>query len=163
MEPMAAPLTDDERQRIVALLGEGKSARAIADEVGRSTDTVSRIARAIGHDFGRTNLARAQDARSAYCAERRALIAARMTEECELLLDQLHQPHLAYSFGGKDNTYEEHELSEPPVDAKRALIQSARECVRTVLEIDRHDNKSEGTSAFEAFLATVFGVGEAAA
>jgi len=150
---VAKPLTDDEREHIEALLATGKSARDIATEIGRSPDTISRIARSIGHSFGRTNLDSAREARSAYCAERRALIAARLTEEAEKLLDQLHEPHLAFNFGGKENSYNEHLLGEPPIEGKRALIQSAREAVRTVLDIDKHDRKAdEGLSDVDAWL-----------
>lgn len=155
---MAAKLTDDEREAIEELIRSGLSRNDIVERCGRSNGTVTRIAREIGWTFGQTNLAHAHDARSAYSAERRAELAARFTEECERLLDQLHEPHLAFNFGGKDNTYEEHELDEPPVDAKRALIQSAREAMRTVLDISRHDEKAdEGAAVVDQWLRGVIG------
>lgn len=150
---MAAPLTDDERQRIVDLCGQGLSCAAVAKQVGRSPDTVSRVARAAGHRFGHTNAARARETRSAYCAERRAAIAARITEEVEAMLDDLHGEFLVHNFGGKDNTYAEHTLDEPPVEAKRAIIQAVREGMRTVLDISRHDEKAdEGASDVDDWL-----------
>lgn len=155
---MAAKLTDDERQAIVDLIETGKSARDVAREAGRSVDTISRIARDIGWQFGRPNLVRAREARSAYAAERRASIASRITEEVELLLDQLHGEYLAFNFGGKDNTYEEHTLAEPPIEAKRAILQSVATAVRTVLDIDRHDNRADsGASAVDDWLRSIIG------
>ncbi len=155
---MAKPLTDDEREHIVALIHQGHSANEIARQTQRSADTVSRIARSIGWRFGHTNLAHAHEARSAYTAERRASIAARLTEEVEQILIDLHRPHLAFNFGGKDNTYEEHLLDEPPVDAKRAMVQSISTLMRTVLDIDRHDNRADsGASAVDDWLRSIVG------
>ena len=155
---MAKPLDDDERQRIVDLLQQGKSARDIAADVGRSADTVSRVARSIGHRFGRTNLTHAREARSAYSAERRATIAARATEEAEKLLEQLGRRHVAFNFGGRDNSYEEHEFDEPPVDAKLTIVRAFREAMRTVLDIDRHDNRNdEGLAAVDQWLRNIVG------
>lgn len=155
---MPAKISDAERQAIVDLLPSGMSAAKIAKQVGRSIQTVSRIAQAEGHRWGDTNLAHAHEARSAYSAERRAEIAARFTEECDRLLDELHGEYLVFNFGGKDNTFEERTLVEPPTEAKRQLIQAAREAMRTVLDIDRHDNKGDTVgSAFDAFLERMMG------
>lgn len=156
---MANPLTPDERTQIADMLKAGHSYTHIANTVGRSRGTVGNIARSIGHTAGKTNLSRAHEARSAYCAERRALLASRLTEEAEKLLDQLHQPHVAYNFGGKDNTYVEHEMSEPGVLEKHKLVQAAREALRTVLDIDRHDNRADdrGTAEVDRWLLVMMG------
>lgn len=146
---MHNPVTDDERKRIAQLLTEGHSYRAIAEETGRGRSTIARVAKAIGHRAGQSNLARAHEARSAYSAERRALLAARFTEEAEQLLDQLHQEHRAFSFGGRDNVYTEQLLPEPDIAGKRQLVQAAREAMRTVLDIDRHDNRADERGAAE--------------
>lgn len=53
-------------------------------------------------------------------------------------------------------------MAEPPVEAKRQLVQAAREALRTVLDIDRHDNRNdEGLAAVDAWLRDIAG-GEAA-
>lgn len=159
---MAKPLTPDERDRIVALLATGATCRQIADQVGRSPDTVSRIAKDVGHTFGQLAGAHAREARSAYCAERRAGIAARATERAEQLLERMEGEFLVFNFGGKDNTYEEHRLEEPPVEAVRAMAQTVRDLVRTVLDIDRHDNRDEGDlAAVDRWLRDLVGGGEA--
>lgn len=138
---MPKPLTDAERDRILDHLATGASCNATAKHFGRSPDTISRIAKKAGHAFGHTSLARAHEARKAYGAEQRATTAARLHEEADRLLDQLHEPHVVWNIGGKDNVYTEHEHPEPDVGAKHTLIRGAREAMRTVLDIDRHDNR----------------------
>jgi IS30 family transposase len=138
---MPKPVTDDERRRILDHLATGASCNATAKKFHRSPDTISRIAKKAGHSFGHTNLARAHEARKSYGAEQRASTAARMHEEADRLLDQLHRPHLVWSFGGRDNEYNERLHDEPDVAAKYTMIRAAREAMRTVLDIDRHDNR----------------------
>lgn len=158
MDPMAKPLTDDEKQHIVELIQSGKGCAETAKEVGRAVDTVSRIARNIGWTFGKTNLTHAHEARSAYCAERRASLAAKATVEAERLLEELHGEYRVFNFGGKENTFASEVLDEPPVEAKRAMIQSFRELIRTVLDIDRHDNRAdEGGAAVDEWLRGIVG------
>jgi hypothetical protein len=159
---MAKPLTQEERDEIIDLLPTGKSAREIAAHTGRSVDTVSRLARSVGHAFGQTNLARAHEARSAYSAERRAESAARAQELADKLLGKASGKYLVFNFGGRDNDYNEHELEEPPVEALRQIAASYRDLMRTVLDVDRHDNRNdENLSAVDEWLRTI--VGEAAA
>jgi hypothetical protein len=155
---VAKPLTADERADIIALLGEGLSANEIARRTRRSTSTVSGIAKTIGHRFGQSNVAHAHEARSAYSAERRAELAARATVEAERLLDRMSGSYVVFNFGGRDNTYEEHTFTEPPVDAMLNLMRAFREAMRTVLDIDRHDNRNdEGLAAVDQWLRDIAG------
>lgn len=146
-KPQPPRVTDAERERIIGLLRDGMSQERIAREVGRGVGTVARIAKAAGITAeGRTAeaLARARAARSAFCAERRAELAARLQVEAELLLDELHGPFEVYSFGGRDNTFASRLLDNPPQDAKESIIRSAQRCVTTMLAIDKHDNRADG-------------------
>lgn len=155
---MPKPLTDAQRQEVVDLLPSGKSCNEIARITGRGTTTVSRIAASVGHEWGQSNVVRAHEARKAYGAEARATLAARLHDAAGKLIDQLDQPHLVFNFGGRDNTYEEHTLDEPDVASKLNLIRGVREAMRTVLDIDRHDNRAEdGLAAVDAWLRSMLG------
>jgi hypothetical protein len=155
---MAKALSQEERDEIARLMAEGKSRNEIAALTGRSNGTITRLAAEIGHRFGQTNLTHAHEARSAYSAERRAALAAKLTEEAELLLEQLHEPYTVFNFGGKENTYNEAQFDEPPVDAKFTIIRGAREALRTVLDIDRHDNRNDDNlAAVDEWLRSIVG------
>lgn len=124
--------------------------------MGRSPDTVSRIAKTIGHRFGRTNLASATTARSAYCAEVRAEHAAQKAQERMGCCSTSSTKEPLYSLDG--------ELigrGRPDARSARDLASAVESLQRTVLMVDRHDNKGGvDPSALGAFLAGMFGVGE---
>lgn len=150
MAAKGTPLTDDERQRIIELLHAGHSRAAIARQTARSVGTIANVAASIGFRSDQSaalRTQRAREARSAYSAERRAQIAAKATERAMELLEQFDREHLVFSFGGRDNTYAEHTLPEPPVDAKRQMAAAFRDLMRTVLDVDRHDNRAEDDMA----------------
>lgn len=140
---MAAKLTDDEKHQIATLCAAGKSCREIAAEVGRSVDTVSRVARANGHTFGRLNLARAREARQFYTAEARAEIAALATRRAQELLDGFDDKQPVVIGGSQP------EVRALNLDAKgqKDRAQAAQLLMRTVIDIDRHDRKADAGQA----------------
>lgn len=151
-------LSDAERQRIVRLIGEGKSRNEIAGIVGRSYGTITNVARSVGHTFGAANLKHAHQARSSYSAERRAEIASTATQRAAELLEKFEGRYKVFNFGGKENTFAEHELDAPPVEAMRQMSAAFRDLMRTVLDIDRHDNRQEdGLAAVDEWLRDIVG------
>lgn len=155
---MPARLPDEERQRIVELFATGRSCNSIAKEFGRSTTTISTIAKEHGHVFGSPNLARAAEATKAYGAEWRADFAKRLSAECDAFLESLHGDYLVYNFGGKENEYNEHTLSEPPTEAKLKTAQAIRLSLQSIIDIARHDSDGGlGLPAVDEWLRTVRG------
>lgn len=140
---MGKKLSEAQRQEIIDLLPSGKSCNQIAKDTGRGKTTVHRIARDVGHKWGQSNLERAREARKWYCAESRAMIAARLEDEANQLLDDLHKPYLAFNFGGKENDYNEHHFDEPPTESKFTIMRAVQAAVRTVTEIIKVDNASD--------------------
>lgn len=99
--------------------------RAIAEELGVSRTTVSRWAKDEGLAFDRARTAQAVAAHSIDLAAGRQRLAEKMLAAAEQLLDSLDGPYLVYNFGGKDNTYAEHELKRPPVEVVRNAVTTA--------------------------------------
>ena len=116
---MPAKLTPTEVEHIRRLHGEGRSLRSIATELGRSFSVVGRYCRDMGLTFNAERTANATEKKQAENKAKRAELECRLLDEATELLDQLHEPHLVYNFGGRDNTYEEHTLTEPDVTAKK--------------------------------------------
>ncbi|MCL2781620.1 MAG: helix-turn-helix domain-containing protein [Actinomycetia bacterium] len=129
-----------ERARIVALIREGHTRNDIARRVGRSGSTVGGIAKAEGLEFaGRAKVAAATAARNIDLAARRAEVKAALLEDAMRLREQMWRPCKVYSFGGRDNTYAEHDASEPPPADKRALMQAAATALGRHMDLDAHD------------------------
>lgn len=131
-------VTRQERERIIELLAQGKSRNSIMRSVKRSGDTVTRIAAEHGHVFGQSNDEKAQ-ARRAYCAEVRERLRLGLLAEGERLLNQLREPALVYSFGGKENTYAEHTLDEPEPKAKQQIMTSIGIAIDKAEMIDKNN------------------------
>lgn len=119
------------------------SIRKIAARFHVSTRKVRTIAR--DHELGDAwsrraeHTAAATGARVAEMRTRRFDLADRLLEETEELLDQVHEPHLVFSFGGKENTYEEHVLQRPPTGDIRNLVQAAGKTFEMHLAAIKHD------------------------
>jgi len=98
----------------------------ICRATGRSSGTVSKTVANAGLTF-----VRGAEVEAATAARRIDLEALRITEAYMCLLDamrireQMSEPAVVYSFGGKDNTYEERAVNEPPAGDKRALASAA--------------------------------------
>jgi hypothetical protein len=118
-----------------ALHEQGLGRNAIAREMGVAPVMVSRTAEHLGLTFDRSKVEAATKARLADLAERRALLAEDLLSDAERLRAQLWKPTIVYSFGGKDNTYEEHEFAEAPAAEKRALMSTAGMAIDRVLKL----------------------------
>ena len=155
---MPAPLAPGKRAAILEDIRAGKTRNVTARAHEVSASTVTKIAAEEGISFDRSLTKSATEAAVADMRAIRAATSRRFLAEANLLLDELHKPHMAYSFGGKDNTYEEHEFPEPPVDAKRTLITAAAIAYDKHMAQERHDaDDGTGLSAVDAWLRGMLG------
>lgn len=110
------------RAEALALFNEGYGCNAIAREVGVSPATISRWAKTEGLAFDSSQAALAVRAHTVDLAKDRVLLAQKMTQAANDMLDMLDGPFTVYNFGGKDNTFASRELDAVPVDARRTII-----------------------------------------
>ena len=154
----APPVTNAEKARIRALHEQGLNCAQIAAETGRSKSTITRQCQAMGLSFDREQTKAATEAKVADSAARRAETSRRFLEKANDLLDMMDQPFVAFNFGGKDNTYEEHEFDRPPVDALKTIVHAAAQAFDKHLAQDRHDSGGEeGGSAVDRWLSAMLG------
>lgn len=114
------PVNAETRTKIIRLFKQGKSRNEIARRLSVSTGVVSRICKTAGLSFtARAQTAAASAVREFDMAAARTRLAEKMTVNADRVLDALDGPFLVYSFGGRDNTYQEHTLAEAPVSARR--------------------------------------------
>lgn len=104
---------------------QGLGRNAIAREMGIAPVTASRTAEHLGLTFDRSKVRAAQMARLADLEERRSLLAVRFIDIAEDSLERIYKPTTVYSFGGKDNEYNEHHFEEAPSDIRQKLMTTA--------------------------------------
>lgn len=150
------------RQAVIDDLPSGMSCRAIAERNGVSADWVSKLAKTVGHRWGAKHTAAAAAVNREYGAEHRALLRRMFQQRAQQLLDEFNEPYLAFSFGGRDNEYNEHRFDTPPIEARRQMIQAAATAVKEARALDEHDRTDEHLSDFDTWLAQISGQVEAA-
>ncbi|MEV6105714.1 hypothetical protein AB0M28_13500 [Streptomyces sp. NPDC051940] len=119
------PVTDETFEQVRWLHAQGLSRNEIARQLERSGRTVSIISAKLGLTYDRSATEEATRARMADLAERRAILAEELHTDAERLSARMWQPAKVFAFGGKDNTYAEEYIDEPPADAKKSLMAAA--------------------------------------
>lgn len=134
---------DQLRDDVIALHKKGMSRDQIAHELGCERQFVTEVAQEEGLVFKTRS---GQHKRLEEAADQRARIMKKMNDAAEKMLGLLDQPVVAFNFGGRDNTYAEHELPEPTIQDKLRLMQAAKVGVDAGLALAAHDAGSARVS-----------------
>lgn len=154
------PWTGADTRTLKALHSEGLSLGKIAKQMGRSRSTINDRAKRNGLGFDRTRTKAAAEARRIDAAALRAELKVKLLEDAERLRGQLFTRTKVFNFGGKDNTYREHVLEQPPADMQRATMAAIGIAVSKSIDLEKIDQKQDNnTPAFDQYLATL-GVGQ---
>lgn len=116
---------DSQRTEARTLYDAGHSCRAIAEQLHVSPSTISRWAKQEGLKFDRSKVEAAVKAHTIDLAAERLLLANEMMEAARVGLRELKGSFLVYSFGGKENDYNEHTLDKAPPSVRREMMSSA--------------------------------------
>jgi helix-turn-helix protein len=133
------PITDEDRQRVRLLHAEGLGRNQIARQLGRSGQTISKIADDLGLSFERTATVAATEARKADAAALRAEEMLGALRDAKRIRGQLFAPARIMNFGGRDNTYNERDIPEPTFEQKRQIAQAWSLLVEKSVRLDEHD------------------------
>lgn len=157
-----APYTDDEREAVRSRHAGGMGRNQISRETGIHTRKVSKIAEELGLTFKRAAWVReAVDAKRVDAKARRAALQLALLGDAERMREQLWSACVVYNFGGKDNTYEEHPLTEPSFRDKREIMTAVGIAVDRAVKLDQYD-ADPGVDAAKSMLgALAAGLGAA--
>lgn len=146
------PVEADVRARAIELITAGIPRNAIARELLIAPSSVSAIARDEGLTFDRANqTASATAARQHDLKVRRLELIDELMAKAADHLVAIDQPFLAFNFGGKENTYEEHELDRAPTGDILNLHRAASLALKDARELI-HDDDDEGVAEAESML-----------
>ena len=146
------PVEASTRERAIELIQAGAPRNAVARELGIAPSSVSAIARDAGLTFDRANqTASATAARQHDMKVRRLELIDELMSKAADHLVAIDQPFLAFNFGGKENTYEEHELDRAPTGDILNLHRAASLALKDARELIRDDD-DEGVAEAESML-----------
>ncbi|MFB9687690.1 helix-turn-helix domain-containing protein [Amycolatopsis plumensis] len=135
----ARPITDEDRRKVRDLHAAGESRNAIADALGRSGATVSKIADELGLSFDRSAVKAATEAKVADARARRAALMLELLDDAARLRAQLWVETTYVDHGGKDFLRAEWTQREPTAADKLKLMQAAAAAANTSMRLDDHD------------------------
>lgn len=155
---MPRTFTLEERDEAIAL-GQEVGPSEAGRRLGICRTTVSSWMRRAGVRSDAADITRAATATAAAKnAARRAALAEGLLEDALKLRSQIFAPTLMHNFGGRDNTYEQHEIPEPTAKDKQALMNSIMNALKGAMELERFDSdESADVSALKAWLAAMRG------
>jgi len=114
---------------------EGLGRNAIARRMDITNSVASRTAEHLGLAFDRSRIEAANRARLADLNERRSLLAVRFQEIAEDSLERIYQQTTVFSFGGKENEYNDHTFDEAPIAERQKLVTAAAIAVDKSLKL----------------------------
>ncbi|HEY3683456.1 MAG TPA: hypothetical protein VGL93_10475 [Streptosporangiaceae bacterium] len=144
-----APISDAERARIIDLARSGMSRAAVGREVGRAASTIGKICAREGIEFDRAPTAAATSAKREDNRAKRADLESLLLDDALRMRAQLWQPSKVWAFGGKENTYEEHAVDEPPFADKRLIMSAVGTAIDKALklaQVDADDGADDAAS-----------------
>lgn len=145
------PVEATVRARAIELIKSGMARNAVARELKIAPSVVTGIAQSEGLTFDRSSSAAAVAARQSDLKVRRVALIDELMSKAEDHLVAIDQPFLAFNFGGKDNTYEEHELDRAPTGDLLNLHRAASLALKDARELIRDDD-DEGVGDAESLL-----------
>lgn len=130
--------TDDDHQ-LVELHAAGTTLTACARTMQRPRSGISKASKRLALTWDRTRTAEATRAKVVDAKARRADLALKILEDAERLRAQLWQPVTVFNFGGKDNTFAEHTLNQPPHADQLKLVQAVSTAVNAYGRLEQMD------------------------
>jgi hypothetical protein len=120
-------------------IAKGMSVAQTGKEIGRVPASVQTKAMALGLHFARSVPLEAAETRRADARDRRHAFREALQGDLEKLRSQLFSEALVYNFGGKDNTYEEAKLDQPPIADQLRLVQAISAGISTIERLEHMD------------------------
>ena len=151
------PLSDETRERIIALALQELPVRQIAAEAGCSTGSVSNVCRLAGIPLDKGQTQAAAAARKVQAEANRTELAAELAALARDELARLRRPHREYwGVGGAAPVVLSQLMPEPPPRARRDLIAGAMALVDRSEKL-RQAGRAGDFSDVDRWLAAMLG------
>ena len=146
-------VTDEERAEIIRLHREGVGRNEIGRRIGRAQRTISIVCAEEGLTFDASMTEEATRHRVAQLAALRAEAAMDLHIDALRLAQQMWEPGTVYNFGGKDNTFNDHDVEELSSADKKNLMAAAGIAIEKSLKLVPPEREDlEGLAAVDQWL-----------
>lgn len=161
-----ARLSEDQKRAVAddirATIGTALcTTRKLAARHATSEASVRRIAAqhglTLGTDATRAIVKNAVEVKRDNAARQRAEISAMLLDEAREAVLDMRRPATIYNFGGKDNTYNEKQVSRPPTGDRRNLAIIAGTLLDKHKMLDGYDASQHLASAVDDWLGDMLG------
>jgi hypothetical protein len=149
------PITEDDKRRVRDLHAAGESRNAIAEAIGRSGASVSKIAKELELSFDRSKVKAATEAKVADARARRAALMLDLLDDAARLRAQIWKPHVYVDHGGRDFERQTWEQPEPTAQDKLKLMQATATAANTSMKLEEHDTGSGGVDGAKSMLGAL--------
>lgn len=151
------PLTTAEREQILDLAAAGRGRNEIAEEVGRSPGTVTKVCKAAGLDFSRAATQVATEARKVDLAAMRSRLEQESWVQYGLVLARLEQPARLIQFSGTLGQWSEKDVDTIPAKDLADLARAAKDLAsagKLLADANREQKVDDALDGLDAWLAT---------
>lgn len=133
--------TPELEQQLRDLHAQGHTLTAIAKQLDRDKGSVSRKAKLMDPPltWDRSATAAATQAKVLSTKARRAQLKSDLLEDAARLRKQLFASTVVFNFGGKDNTYEERTLNQPPHADQLKIMQAVSTAITAYDRLEKLD------------------------
>lgn len=149
------PITEEDKRRVRDLHAAGESRNAIAEAIGRSGASVSKIAKELGLSFDRSKVKAATEAKVADARARRAALMLDLLDDAARLRKQLWVETTYIDHGGKEFYEARWTQPEPSAVDKLKLMQATATAANTSMKLEEHDTGSGGVDGAKSMLGAL--------
>lgn len=129
---------EDDDERLLELHAQGLGCSAIAREMGVNAGIVSVHAQRLGVRWNQArkamNEGRREEART-----KRLHLRENLMNDAARLQEQMFSQSTVFNFGGKDNTFAQETLPQPPTADQLKIAQAIKTLVESVEKLDKMD------------------------
>lgn len=137
--PSPRPVTQADYEQVRQLHAKKLSRNAIAEQLGRSGKTISKIAEKLGLSFDRERTKAATEAKVADARAKRAALSLALLDDAERLRKQLWEPASYVAHGGKEFDRADWTMDEPTFADKAKIMQSVGVAIDKAVKLDEYD------------------------
>lgn len=132
---------EDSDERLRDLHARGMSCNAIGREMGVNAGIISTRARALGLRF--PQLKGMVEGRREQARFKRQQLREDLLEDAVRMREQMFSPTTVFNFGGRDNTFAQETLDQPPTADQLKVAQAIKTIVESIERLDKMDADSD--------------------